>query len=94
MKNRGSKVFVNPFSAKLLPAFENEQAKITVSTQLASVFQFSFLRLFSTTKHQLNFKLRVVCLLTKPLCSLSHGDITLLESDHDIVGYQVSGLIS
>ena len=63
-------------------------------TQFASVFQLCFLRFFPTAKHQLTLKLRVVCLLAKPLCSLSHGNITLLKSDHDIVGYQVSDLIS
>ena len=66
-----------------------------LSTQLASVLQFSFggkdfLRLLSTAKYQLNLKLRVVCLLAKPLWSLYYGNTTLLESDHDIVGYQVS----
>ena len=54
----------------------------------------TFLRLFSTAKHQLKLKLRVVSLLAKPLCSLSYDNITLLESDHDVVGYQVSDLIS
>ena len=44
--------------------------------------------------HQLNLELRVVSLLAKPLGSLLYGNITLLESDHDIVGYQVSDLIS
>ena len=53
-----------------------------------------FLCLCSTVKHQLNLKLPVVCLLVKPLCSLSYGNITSLERDHDIVGYQVSDLIS
>ena len=52
------------------------------------------LRLLSTAKHQLNLNLRVVCLLAKSLWSLSYGNITLLESDHDIAGYQVSDLIS
>ena len=42
----------------------------------------------------LDHKTPVVCLLAKPLCSLSYGNITLLESDHDIEGYQVSDLIS
>ena len=49
---------------------------------------------FLTAKQQLNLKLRVVCLLAKPLCSLSYGNITLLERDLDIEGYQVSDLIS
>ena len=69
-----------------------------LSTQLASLFQLSFrgkvFAPFLTAKHQLNLKLQVVCLLAKPLCSLSYGNITLLESDHDIKGYQVSDLIS
>ena len=67
------------------------------SKQLASVFQLSFrgnvFAAFLTAKYQLNLKLRVVCLLAIPLCSLSYGNITLLESDHDIEGYQVSDLI-
>ena len=53
-----------------------------------------FLCLCSAVKHQLNLILPVVCLLVKPLCSLSNGNITSLERDHDIVGYQVSDLIS
>ena len=52
------------------------------------------MRLFSTAKHKLNLKLRVVCLLAKPFCSLSYGSITLLESDHDIVGYKLIELAS
>ena len=71
MTNRGSKICANPFSAKLLPAFENERTKITLSAQLASIFQVSFggnifCAIFSMTKHQLNFKVRVflcVCFL-------------------------------
>ena len=31
--------------------------------------------------------------MAKPLCSLSYSKITLLESDHDVVGYPVSDLI-
>ena len=33
VKNRVSKICVNSFSTKLLPTFENERAKITVSTR-------------------------------------------------------------
>ena len=65
---------VNPLSAK--PAFENEQAKITVSKHLVGFFQFivlagTFLAPFSAAKYQLDLILRVVCLLAKPLYSLS-----------------------
>ena len=45
-------------------------------------------------KHQINLKLRVSVVLVKLLFSLSYGNIILLKSDHDIVRYQVSDLIS
>ena len=55
MTNRGSKICINPLSAKVLTGIKNEQAKITVSTQLVSVYQFivlagMFLALFFDCK--------------------------------------------
>ena len=64
--------------------------------QLASSHQFHFggkvCTLLTIGKRQLNLKLRRLCL--NPLFSLSYSNITLLETNHDIVQYQVSDLIS
>ena len=66
--------------------------------KLASVFQFSFGgNVFSAfirpqnTSQILDYELFVYW---QNLYSFSYGNVTLLESDHDIVGYQVSDLIS
>ena len=66
--------------------------------QLAGALQFSFggkvFTFFTSGKTQLNLNYEVSALLVRLLFSLSYGNITLLESDHDIVRYQVNDLIS
>ena len=57
VENRGSKIRVNAFSAKLFPTFENERAKITVSTRWRAspslVLAGTFFAPFFTAKLQL-----------------------------------------
>ena len=97
MTNHDSKICVKPLgSAKLLSAcFSTCRQTLRCWRALSGlVLAGKFYSFYDRRKTQVNLKLRGFCFIGKTSFQLSYGNITLLESDHDIVRYQVSDLIS